>query len=540
MRSIAAASRLGQKPAIEESKNSVSRKTMPGQPLKSLTEMAGATPSVGELFRARARIQKSLPAIEYQDRLISYGELLDRVDRLTSVLAGRGLVRGDRVALLSRNRPEYLEVELAAANLGVITACLNWRLSERELAYCIELVSPRLLIAEQDLTANLGNRAAGSRELIIIGDEYEHLLRQQVAHSHPVVIDPEDGLVILYTSGTTGLPKGAVISHRAMVMRALVFSSELSISHRDGFVAWAPMFHMASTDHGLATLLRGGTVVMIDGFQVEPLLAAVARHHSGWLVLIPGMVEAFVAALKAEATMVRGVRVCGAMADLVPPHAIAEVTELLQAPYLNSFGSTETGLPPATRSLIPVGELPTRLSKQQSAFCQIKLVDPADDEVAPGLPGELAIRSATLFSGYWQAEETNAKDFRGGWFHMGDVFRRNDDSSLDFVDRAKYMIKSGGENVYPAEIERVLMSDPRITEAAVVRAPDAKWGEVPVAFVSRRDSSITEPDLLVICRRDLAGYKCPRQFRFIEFSEFPRSTSGKVQRHELEARLKRT
>src|SRR5664279_4662712 len=130
MRSIAAASRLGQKPAIEESKNSVSRKTMPGQPLrfqplKSLTEMAGATPSVGELFRARARIQKSLPAIEYQDRLISYGELLDRVDRLTSVLAARGLVRGDRVALLSRNRPEYLEVELAAANLGVITACLN-------------------------------------------------------------------------------------------------------------------------------------------------------------------------------------------------------------------------------------------------------------------------------------------------------------------------------------------------------------------------------------------------------------------------------
>src|ERR1700678_64721 len=162
----------------------LSRITMPGepsgfQPLKSPTEMAGATPSVGEVFRARARIQKSWPAIEYQDRLISYGELLDRVERLTGVLAARGLVRGDRIALLSRNRPEYLEVELAAANLGVITACLNWRLSERELAYCIELVSPMLLIAEQDLTANLGNRGAGGRELIVIGNEYEHLLQQQ-------------------------------------------------------------------------------------------------------------------------------------------------------------------------------------------------------------------------------------------------------------------------------------------------------------------------------------------------------------------------
>ena len=122
---------------------------------------------------------------------------------------------------------------------------------------------------------------------------------------------------------------------------------------------------------------------------------------------------------------------------------------------------------------------------------------------------------------------------------MGNVFRRNDDGSLDFVDRAKYMIKSGGENVYPAEIERVLMSDPRITEAAVVRAADARWGEVPVAFVSRRDTTITEAELLDRCRRELAGYKCPRQLQFIDFSDFPRSTSGKVQRHELEVRLTR-
>jgi fatty-acyl-CoA synthase len=167
----------------------------------------------------------------------------------------------------------------------------------------------------------------------------------------------------------------------------------------------------------------------------------------------------------------------------------------------------------------------------------VKLVDSLDNEVAPGTPGELAIRSATLFSGYWQAEETNARDFRGGWFHMGDIFRRNEDGSLDFVDRAKYMIKTGGENVYPAEIERVLMTDKRITEAAVVRAADPKWGEVPVAFVSCRDNMVTETELIELCRRDLAGYKRPRQIHVIDFTEFPRSTSGKVQRHELESRL---
>jgi fatty-acyl-CoA synthase len=509
---------------------------MEGQHTSAQVMAAGAVSTVGELFRAAATLHKTAIAIEYRERRISYGDLLDRVQRATAMLASYGLRRGDRVALLSRNRPEYLEIELAAANLGVVTACLNWRLSPRELTYCIELVSPALLITEPDLASTLASTPAG-RSTLEIGPQYEQQMGRHGSRALPVTAQSEDGLVILYTSGTTGVPKGAVISHRAMIMRALVFSSELGIAPQEAFVAWAPLFHMASTDHALATLLRGGPVVVIDGFQLQPLLTAIAQHRIGWLVLIPGMVEALVEGLRAQRTAVKGVRVCGAMADLVPPHAIAAVTGLLGAPYLNSFGATETGLPPATRVLIPVGEAPQRLSKRQNAFCEVKLVDTSDNEVAPGMPGELAIRGPTLFSGYWEAEEANARDFRDGWFHMGDVFRRNEDGSLDFVDRAKYMIKTGGENVYPAEIERVLMTDKRITEAAVVRAPDPKWGEVPVAFVSCRDNALTEVELVELCRRDLAGYKRPRQFRFIEFSEFPRSTSGKVQRHELESRL---
>ena len=494
--------------------------------------------TIGALFSACAELHARRIAIEYHERSMTYGELLDRVRRLTAVLAARGLKRGDRIGILSRNRPEYLEVELAAANLGVITACLNWRLSGRELAYCIELVSPELLIVEPDLVAGIPSDGR-TGPVLEIGPAYESELARQTSNTPPPLAQPEDGLVILYTSGTTGLPKGAVISHRAMVMRALVFASELGITPHESFVAWAPLFHMASTDHALATLLRGGTVVIVDGFQLEPLLAAVARHSIGWLVLIPGMIEAFVDGLRDQRVTAKAVRVCGAMADLVPPHTIAAVTELLHAPYLNSFGSTETGLPPATRSLIAPKDIPSRLSKRQNAFCEIKLVDSSDNEVAPGEPGELAIRGPTLFSGYWKADETNAHDFRGGWFHMGDVFRRNEDSSLDFVDRAKYMIKSGGENIYPAEIERILLSDKRIAEAAVVRATDSKWGEVPVAFIAGRDDKPpTETELAELCRRELAGYKRPREFRFIRFADFPRSTSGKVQRHELERRLK--
>ena len=224
--------------------------------------------------------------------------------RLTGVLAARGLVRGDRVALLSRNRPEYLEIELAAANLGVITACLNWRLSARELAYCVELVSPKLLIAEQDLTAQLGTRGAGGPANDPDRPEYEHLLQQAGAHAAPIAIDPEDGLVILYTSGTTGLPKGARdLCHRAMIARALVFSSELG--------------HLAARQ-----FRRLGADVSYGVDRSQPCNPAARRHGrhdrrlsgraavwppvsattSAGCVLIPGMVEAFAAGFRAQAT----------------------------------------------------------------------------------------------------------------------------------------------------------------------------------------------------------------------------------------------
>jgi acyl-CoA synthetase (AMP-forming)/AMP-acid ligase II len=351
----------------------------------SIQTSAGSIATVGALFRACATLHTGSIVLEYRGRHITYAELLDRVHRATAVLAAQGLQRGDRVALLSRNRPEYFEIELAAANLGAITTCLNWRLSPRELAYCVDLVSPKLLIVEPDLALNL--TSGNERAKIEIGEQYEQLMARQDGRSAPIVAQPEDGLVILYTSGTTGLPKGAVVSHRAMIMRALVFTSELGIATSEAFVAWAPLFHMASTDHGLATLLRGGTVVIIDGFQVEPLLGAIAAHRIGWLVLIPGMVEALVDGMRTQRTIAKGVRVCGAMADLVPPHSIAAATELLQAPYLNSFGSTETGLPPASRALISIGEVPTRLSKRAELVLRGEAGRPVRQRRADGNAG---------------------------------------------------------------------------------------------------------------------------------------------------------
>ncbi|MBS2020215.1 MAG: AMP-binding protein [Deltaproteobacteria bacterium] len=493
---------------------------------------AGST--IASVVSAHARLHPERLALEDARVSLTYRELDARTRRLANAFAARGVLRGDRIAVLSENRSEYLEVFLAAARLGAIVACQNWRLAAPELAHCLALVEPRCVLASPRFEDRVADRAP-----LVFGDAFE----AAVAQAAPLDVDvdpevePEDPLLILYTSGTTGLPKGAVISHRAEIARNLVVRAELGLAAEDAFVAWSPLYHMGGAEFSLGTFLSGGSVVVVDGFDRGRLADLVAEREIGWLILMPGMVGAFVEELRARGIRPKGVKVCGVMADLVPPHEIAEVTRLLGAPYANTFGATETGCPPCSSSLLPIGEAPSKLSKKQSPYCEVRLVDPDDHDVPNGTPGELCMRGPTLFSGYWRAPEVNAHEFRGGWFHMGDVFVRNEDGSLDFVDRVKYLIKSGGENVYPAEIERVLLSDPRVADAAVVRRPDPKWGEVPVAFVARRDEALGEEELRALCRSQLAGYKQPKEIRFIAFDAIPRSASGKVQRHELERRL---
>ena len=300
-----------------------------------------------------------------------------------------------------------------------------------------------------------------------------------------------------------------------------------------------PLYHMGGMDQSLATLLSGGKVIVMDGFQAQRLAQIAVSEPLGWLVVMPGTVDRMITALREVGVPPLGIKVCGVMADLIPRHQIAELTTLLDAPFANTFGSTETGSPPCSGNLVPVGVVPEALPKKLSPLCEVKLVDAEDREVPVGIPGEVAVRGPTLFSGYWQADEANAQDFRNGWFHMGDILVRHADGTFEFVDRAKYVIKSGGENIYPAEIEEVLLSESRVAEAAVVRQADPQWGEVPIAFVARRDDSLTAAELYRLCRQRLAGYKQPKGIRFIAFDDFPRSASGKVQRHELQARLER-
>jgi fatty-acyl-CoA synthase len=494
--------------------------------------------SVASLFVSQARQWPNRIAIQDGQRKVSYGELLDRVKRLSGVLVASAVGRGSRIAILSENRAEYLEVFLAAASVGAIVACQNWRLSSAELSHCLHLVEPQLcFVSERHAERLKGATATPGSDTLEFGEGYERALSMAEPRDGDADVTPEDALLILYTSGTTGLPKGAVISHRAEIARNLVIRAEFGLAPTDVFVAWSPLYHMGATDPALGTLMAGGKVITVDGFDSERLLDLVETETLGWFLLMPGMIGAFADQLERRGSKPKGVKLCGVMADLVSRAELARITRLLNAPYANTFGATETGCPPCSSSLIPIGVAPVGLPKQLSPFCEVKLVDAEDKEVTRGAPGQLCIRGPTLFSGYFRANDVNREEFRGGWFHMGDVFRQNADGSLDFVDRVKYLIKSGGENIYPAELERVLLQDARVLDAAVVRRPDARWGEVPVAFVARRDASLTEQALGDLCREQLAGYKQPKAVFFIPIEEFPRSASGKIQRHELEKRL---
>jgi acyl-CoA synthetase (AMP-forming)/AMP-acid ligase II len=493
--------------------------------------------TVYELFAAQAQRAPSSPALTAGALTRSYGELDERVRRLAAALSARGVGRGERIALISENRPEYAEIELAAAFLGAIVACQNWRLAPDELQHCVSLVAPRIVIASQRFRPAAEGLERHGAELLTIEDDYEELVASHQPARSAGEVDPEDGLVILYTSGTTGMPKGALISHRAEIARMTVLRMDMRATEEDGFIAWAPMFHMGSTDQVLGALMSGATVHVCDGYDAKQIVSIMEKHLLGWMLLMPGTIEPVVDILRATGRRPRGIRAIGAMADLVPTSLVAELTRLSGAPYLNSFGSTETGLPPASSHLIAPGVVPESLSKRKSSLCEVRLVDADGNDVPDGQPGEAAVRGPTVFSGYWNAEDTNRRDFADGWFRMGDLFRRNPDGSYDFVDRAKYMIKSGGENIYPAEIERVLLTDPRVSDAVVVRKRDDRWGEVPVAFVSRHDDSLDSGEVEQLCRKALAGYKRPKEVRFIAFDEFPRSTTGKILRHEMEKLL---
>jgi fatty-acyl-CoA synthase len=486
-----------------------------------------------------ARSMPHAPALRFAGSGRSYAELDERITRLAAALADRGVRHGDRVAVLTFNGLEAVETFLAAARLGAIAVPVNFRLVADEVGYALSDSGAVALVVDPALagTAATARAAApGLRTVLAVGPEYEEALAaaSPAPVEHPVAED--DPAFLMYTSGTTGKPKGAVLSHRNLLLHTVSQMTHLGVGPDDRVgLSGAPLFHIAAVSGMLPPLLVGGTFVITRSGAFDPVATVeeLARERVSNAFFVPAMWQAICAVPGiADRDLSALRRISWGAAPASTTLLRTMMATFPQAEVVTAFGQTECS--PVTcflrgeDSVRKIGSIGTPMLN-----VEVRVVDDAMRDVAQGGVGEIVYRSPMLMSEYWGKPEATAEAFAGGWFHSGDLVRQDDEGYLYVVDRKKDMIITGGENVYCAEVEDVLAGHPGVAEVALIGVPDSRYGEAPLAVVAPRDPAAppTPAELTAWCRERLAHYKCPREWSIV--TALPRNPSGKVLKTQL-------
>ncbi|HEX6543214.1 MAG TPA: long-chain fatty acid--CoA ligase [Ktedonobacterales bacterium] len=445
--------------------------------------------------------------------------------------------QGDRVAVLAFNAPEYLDAFYACALLGAILVPLNWRLTPTELAALLHDCAPRVLLADARFAAeasDVAGRQPGELAVLPFAD-FPGADVTLAARATPfTTVDGEEPALLLYTSGTTGIPKGALLSHRMITWNAV--NTQISWGLRDDDITptFAPLFHAGGLNVLTTPLAHcGGTVVLLRSSEPEAIVRSIETQRCTIVFAVPTVFQRMMEHHAFETTDWSSVRFCVTGGSSCPLPVI-ERYAARGLVFRQGYGLTEVGV--NCFSLAPEDALRKAGSVGQPVFhSRARIVDEAENDVAPGSVGELVLAGSHVCSGYWRRPEATAEAYRDGWWHTGDLATRDTDGYYYIVGRKKDMYISGGENIYPAEIENVLAEHPDIVEAAVIAKPDARWGEVGVAFVVPRDpDALTDDGVIAWCGGRLARYKLPRRVVFVE--SLPRNAMGKVIKQELRER----
>lgn len=482
------------------------------------------------------------PRTDGRDRRWSYAELDRRANRLAHALSGRfGVGPGDRVAVLAHNRGEHFEVFFACAKLGAMFTPLNWRLAAGELDVILLDATPSVLLYD-DACAHLaaaltveGPERVALENPSAGGDRYEALLETAAdGAAGSASVGLEDPVMLCYTSGTTGRPKGALLSHRQMLYNSLSTQMAIGLSPRDSTLVFMPLSHTGGVNC-LATPLfhHGGKVVVMPGFDAERALELSAREGITLQMGVPTVFEMLRDAPgfgRADLSATR-VALCGGAPCPLP---LIETWRERGVSFRQGYGLTEVG--PNCFSLTPEDTFRKAGSVGWPNFyLRARIVDDTGAEVAAGEVGELALSGPMVTLGYFRNPKATADSLRDGWFHTGDLARRDDEGYHYIVDRKKDMFISGGENVYPAEVEMALVQVPGVAEVCVIGVPDVRWGEVGRAIVVRQAGAALDAEtLLKALDGKLARYKCPKSVVFAD--TLPRNASGKLLRPEIRAR----
>ncbi|TXI40504.1 MAG: long-chain-fatty-acid--CoA ligase [Mycobacterium sp.] len=481
-------------------------------------------------------------AIVDGERRISYAELDRRTDQLASALRKLGVRRGDRVACLQHNSAEFLELLFAAAKLGAIFLPINYRLAAPEVAYLLADSGADVFAWSGPLSQlardALGGEGVRVRLRVTAGGEpaadevdYETLVGSGESHALGMPVAGSDVAMLMYTSGTTGRPKGVMLTHDNLLWNAINYLNAGMIRPTDRTVTVAPMFHIGALGCTTLPLLYvGGTVTLLPLFEPAQTLAAMANERATVQFLVPSMWTALMTVPEFASYDLSSLEL--AITGGAPcPLPVLEYFQDRGVPFQEGFGMTETA-PGAT--LLDADHVKEKAGSIGRPFfyVQTRIVDENDREVPTGEVGELVVRGPNVFVGYWGLPDATAEAFRGGWFHTGDLGRVDDEGFITLVDRKKDMIISGGENVYPIEVEQVLWRHEAVREVAVVGVPHPKWEETPIAVVALEDGAdVTADALISFARERLAHFKCPTRVEYV--AELPRNATGKVLKKDL-------
>jgi acyl-CoA synthetase (AMP-forming)/AMP-acid ligase II len=480
------------------------------------------------------------PLAVFEGQTTTYAEMADRSAALASGLADRGVGRGDVVALLSYNCPEMLETVFAANHLGAIAMPINWRLAAPEVRYILEHSGARALVADGDLL-DLADEATKGIEGVLVravigpsaADDWTSLADLRAGAIDAVPVGPDDVHRLMYTSGTTGRPKGVMLTHANLAWKNLAHLVEFGFTSADLGLACGPLYHVGALDLTTTTLIAAGaTVIVHRAFDAAAVVDEIERSRVTTVWLAPAMVNAIMALPDVEQRDLSSVRVIINGGEKMPIPLIERIQRTFpSAWFADAYGLTETV---SGDTFLDRDSIVTKLGSVGRACLHLDL-DIWDEDgrsVPPGEKGEIVLRGPKVFKGYWRDEEATARAFAGGWFHTGDIGVRDEDGYLFIVDRLKDLIISGGENIASSEVERVIYEHEAVLEVAVVARPDERWGEVPIAFVALRDgATVTADELIECCRAQLAKFKVPRDITFVD--ALPRNPSGKVLKREL-------
>jgi len=508
---------------------------------------------VTDWFEYTAKARPDLPFLIMGERELRYADADAWANRWARGMLARGLVVGDRIAYLSENAIEIGVMLMAAAKIGVAPFILNYRLAPREWHAVLADAQPRMVFAAGEAYVRaldglaLPREFPGLEQVALLDGEavlppgwqrFDDLLAGQATDKPAVAVDPQDMLYLIYTSGTTGLPKGVMISHRNAIahVEQAMSASPASKAPGERALVTTPLYHAAGINRIINAAVKGGTVVLMAHFEAQEFIDTLERARIHSCNMVPAIMQSLVDLPGIEQRRFADLRVIYYGAAPIGVPLLRRALAVFRCDLVQGYGLTEaTGgfvyLNEVDHARALAGHDHLLRSTGRAVLAQVRIVGADGRDLGVDEQGELLVRGPNVMKGYWRNPEATAEAIRDGWLHTGDVARIDAEGYIYLCDRLKDMVVSGGTNIYPREVEAVLLEHPDLVDVAVIGVPDERWGEALLAVCVCRGAAPTAQALIEFCRLRLGGYKIPRRYEFV--TELPRNPSGKVLKRVL-------